>query len=358
MKRRDFIKNCPAGILGAGLVGCSTVRPKKIKLWKEQAYFTPRPKGTMPMTELGTTGIKISKFGFGSHIRKDIVSYEKQREYMIREAYDLGINIFDVYDNELECFQYEPMGRYLKPIINDVIISISMKTFEGRTFEQEFERALKLFGRDYIDLVRCHAYGPDDPRWAEHWTFAEKLFKYKEKGSVRVVGIPIHDLENIDVVFGTYPMDYVLFPYNFYHNICWLGEKEDNFDSLPAMLRKRGVGVMTMKAFAGDYLVKPFTDIARYFANDSEVRFPQAALRYVINSGINADCTIIGMYQLPHVYENVEAYYNPDMSGEESELLENIRSKAKMSAKAWLPQHYKWLENWAGMPGEKQTINA
>ena len=74
MKRRDFITKGAAGAVGMGFAGCGAVKPQKVKLWREQAYFTPRPKGTMPMTELGTTGIKISKFGFGSHIRKDIIS--------------------------------------------------------------------------------------------------------------------------------------------------------------------------------------------------------------------------------------------------------------------------------------------
>jgi len=355
MKRRDFITKSVVGSMVMRLAGCGAEKPRNIQLWKERAYFIPLPKGTMPMTELGTTGIKISKFGFGAHIRKDIISYEHQREYMIREAYDLGINAFDVYDNELECYQYEPMGRYLKPIRKNVLISLSMKTYEGRTFEQEFDRYLKLFRTDYIDMVRIHAYGPEHPQWASHWEFAEKLFKYKEKGLVRAVGMPIHDIEDIAIVFDTYPMDYVLFPYNFYHNICWLGEKEENFDSLPAMLRKRGVGVMTMKAFAGDYLVRPFSVIARNFVNDSEVRFHQAALRYVINSGINADCTYTGMYTLGHVYENIGAFYNPEMSEEEKDLLNNIRRVAKHTAKNWLPDHYRWLENWAQKPDKKQN---
>ena len=58
--------------------------------------------------------------------------------------------------------------------------------------EEEFERALRLFGRDHIDLVRCHAVTPDDTRWKEHWTFAEKLFRYKEQGKIRAVVVPIH----------------------------------------------------------------------------------------------------------------------------------------------------------------------
>ena len=345
MKRRDFMAIGATGALGMGLAGCSAVRRRKVTLWKELAPFTPRPEGGMPMGEIGKTGIEVSKFGFGSHMRKDMVKYEKQREYMIREAYDLGIRIFDVYDREQDCYQYEPMGRFLKPVINEVVISIAILPYDDRNLEQEFERDLRAFGRDYIDMVRCHAYTTDD----QHWGFWDTLFKYKEEGKIRAVGVPIHDWENLDLVLREYPIDYVIFPYNFYHNIGWLEERPDDFDTLPAKLRMKGIGVITMKPFAGDYLIKPLTDIARYFTSEPEVRLPQAALRYVVNSGLNPDTTFCGMYNLSHVYENIAAYYDPQMSDEEHNLLDNVRQVAQISAKAWYPEHYRWLENW--VPG-------
>ncbi len=341
INRRGFITKGAAA--GLGLMGCGARIPRRVKLEKKLAPFTSRPEGVMPETELGTTGIKISRFGFGSHIRKDMPPFKKQREYMIREAHDLGIKVFDVYDFEQECYQYEPMGKFLAPVINDVVISISILPYDGRTLEQELERDLRVFGRDHIDMVRCHAPNTD----SAHWHFWDSLFKWKEEGKIRAVGIPIHDIEHIDFILDAYPIDYVIFPYNFYHNICWLEERPDDFDSLPARLRAKGVGVVTMKAFAGDYLAKPFIDIARYFTDEPDIQFPQAALRYVINSGIKPDTTFTGMYNLSQVYEDIAAYYKPEMSDEERNLLNNIKRVAKRSAKAWLPEHYKWLENWA-----------
>ena len=355
MKRREFLQKGAAGVSGIVLAGCGTVRPLKKQLEKKLSPFSPRPRGgSMPEGELGKTGIKISKFGFGSHIRAEMVTYYKQREHMIHEAFDLGVNIFDVYDEEkgssvAGSYQYEPFGRQIAPFKNDVLISISFRPYDGRTPEQEFERDLRLFGKDHIDLVRI-LRKPEHPWW-------EKLFRLKEQGKIRAIGAPIHDMEHVEMIIGKVPVDFILFPYNFYHNICWLSDEPNDFTTLPAMLREHGIGVLTMKPFAGDFLVEPFIDVARHFVEEPEIKFPQAALRYIINSGIDADCTLAGMYQLPHVYENVEAYYNPDMSGEERELLDNIRNVAKMSAKAWLPRHYKWLENWAGVPGEKQTKN-
>ena len=352
MRRREFIRRSIAASVGLNAIGCgglksAMVPSKKVQLWKELSHFSPRPAGTMPINEIGKTGIKVSQLGFGSHIRKEMVGYDFQREYVIREAYDLGVNLFDVYDGELECYQYEPMGRFLKPIINDVVISISMKTYEGRTMEEEFERALELFGRDYIDFVRCHAFSPDHPRWKEHWIFAEKLFRYKEQGKIRAVGVPIHTMEDLGIVLDTYPIDYIIFPYNFYHNLVWYGSAGANFDNLPSRLRGMGIGVITMKPFMGDYLVKPFTDIARRFTKTPEITYPRAALRYVVNSGIKADSVLAGMYSLNHLYDDIVAFYEPEMSVEERELLNKLKKVANQHAAALLPEHYKWLENWA-----------
>ncbi|HDY88868.1 MAG TPA: hypothetical protein ENH82_12250 [bacterium] len=163
MKRRDFLAAGTTGTLGVGLAGCSafglgSVDVKSARPPLEFEKKVPKPKGTMPMTELGKTGIKVSKFGFGSHMMGELRKREDVREWMIREAYDLGMNLFDVYDIEGHAFQYEPMGRYLAPMINDVVISISLWPYEGRTLEQELERDLRLFGRDYIDMVRLHVY--------------------------------------------------------------------------------------------------------------------------------------------------------------------------------------------------------
>ena len=348
MKRRDFITKGTAGSLGLGLAGCSLFKPRKIMLEPELVPFSfgdnyPRPKGgTMPMAELGRTGIKVSKFGFGSHMRPYLVPYVKERERMIREAYDFGVNLFDIYDKGDDIFQYEPMGRYLAPMINDVVISIVIRPYDGRTLEEEFERDLRLFGRDYIDMVRVQSFAKDDDKW---WQW-EPVFKYKEQGKIRAVGLPIHTWEDLAAIY-TYPVDYVIFPYNFFMNVAWYGFRTDiDFKPLPELLRDRGIGVITMKPFAGDYLIYPLMKVAETLKEDKEVNFIQACLRYVINSGINPDTTLVGMYYPSHVYEDVEAYFKPHMTDEERRLLNKVRRVAKTKVNAWLPDHYKFLEKW------------
>ncbi len=347
MKRRDFITRSAAGAVAAGMTADAfSAQKKKIDIKPEKAPFSfkvtvPKPRGTMPTSELGKTGIKVSKLGFGSHMSPDILRFTVEREKIIREAFDLGVNLFDVYDIEHNCLQYEPMGRYLKPVINDVVISISFRPYENRTAEQEFERDLKLFGRDHIDIVRWWVESPDDP------TF-KTLLKFKEQGKIRALGMMVHDMGNLDKAFESgVPLDFALVPFNFYHNICWYGEKSDDFNPLFARIREKGMGLLTMKPFAGDFLVTPFIKAAKELSGGKDVSFPQAAIRYILNSGANADATLTGMYTLSQLYENVAAYYNPAMSKGEQALLDGLRTVAETSSQSWLPDHYKWLGRWA-----------
>jgi len=351
MKRRDIIKGAAAA-LGAGAAGCAG-KPRTVRISPEGVPFSfgdnyPKPKGgSMPVTELGKTGIKVSAFSFGSHMRPYLRPYERERERMVREAYELGVNVFDVYDREHNVYQYEPMGRFLKPFINDVVVSISLLPYEGRTLEQELERDLRCFGRDYLDMVRIHVYSPDHQNWG-YW---EQLFKWKEQGKIRAVGVPIHYYKDLFPLIDTYPIDYVVFPYNFFMNICWDGHMVDDaekYAALPQLLKERGIGRVTMKPFAGDYLVTPLIDVAEKYKNkgEEEINFAQSMLRYVINSGV-ADTTFTGMYYPSHVYENVDAYYNPAMTDEEHRLLNRVRKVAKTKAQAHLPGFYRFFAEWA-----------
>lgn len=346
MKRRDFIKKSTVGALAVGATGAGAAPKQKFEFKPEKSPFSfkvtvPKPQGTMPMGELGKTGMKLSKLGFGSHMSPDILKFTVEREKIIQEAYDLGVRVFDIYDKEHECFQYEPMGRYLKPMINDVIISISFRPYDDRTPEQELERDLKLFGRDHIDLVRTWVESADDKTYI-------MLSKAKEKGQVRAIGMMVHDVANLDSVLkNNIPLDYVLLPFNFYHNLCWFGEQPDDFKPLIAKIRERGMGLLTMKPFAGDFMVTPFIKAARELSKGKEVSFPQAAIRYILNSGIDASSTFTGMYTLNQVYENVAAYYKPAMSKEDRTLLDQLREAAESSSQSWLPDHYKWLDQWS-----------
>jgi len=351
MKRRAFLSAGAAGALAASLTGCSSGRKFAVKeKFSDLAFdkIVPKPQGTMPYGVLGKTGIKVPKFGFGSHVRTDVLPYTKEREAMIREGHEYGITFFDVYDKEQNCFQYEPMGRYLKPVINDVTISISFLPYDNRSVEQQFERDLKAFGRDYIDLVRIHSYSSKSKDWAQ-W---EQLFKWKEQGKIRAVGIPIHGVEELTEPIATYPLDYVIFPYNFYHNWAWLSYEQSrtttkDFDSLGKQLKAKNIGIIAMKPFASEWLITPMMELGDKVDRTGQVNVAIAALKYVLNSDLKPDIVIGGMYYPFHVRENVQTVFNPKMTLEETDVLMKIRDRARIVAENHLPDHYRFLQNWA-----------
>lgn len=348
MKRRSFLAAGTSALVGAGAMGCSTI--KVTQKHSEPAFdkVAPKPVGQMKYNELGKTGIKVPHFGFGSHVRSDLIPFEKERERMILEACDYGVNFFDVYDHEQKCYQYEPMGRYLKHVKNDVTISISILPWEGRTLEQEMERDLRLFNRDYIDMVRIHTYFKTDKNWGR-W---DQLFKWKEEGKIRAVGIPIHGVEELNEPLENYPIDYVIFPYNFYHNWAWLGyerrrQYSKDFDTLAASLKAKGIGTIGMKPFASEWLITTLMELGEKLDKTGEVNVATASLKYALTSDAALDTVIGGMYYPHHVRENIQATFNPKMTVAERDTLVEIRKRAKVVAQHHLPDHYKFLENWA-----------
>ena len=348
--RRAFCAKGALGAIGLGMSGCSA--HKYTVKWDSELPPVDMKKestkpsgGTMPMGELGQTGIKVSKMAFGSHMRPQFKEFTKEREWMVREANSYGVNLFDVYDIEHKVYQYEPMGRYLAPIINDVLISIAIWPYDGRTMDQELERDLRLFGRDYIDMVRIHIYSPDDEKWGR-W---DKLFKYKEQGKIRAIGMPVHRVDELYPVIDTYPIDYVVVPYNFYHNYSFFSNYKRNskFRNVVQELRDKGIGIVTMKPFLGDWMATPVRKLMESIDETGEINYGKACLRYVMNSGMDIDTTLCGLMNPYHVHENVDAFFNPAMSDEERRILKHVRDKTKTVAHQMIPDHYRFLEDWA-----------
>jgi len=351
MKRRQFIVNVPLAAATFGAGGCSVLSGKKIVLERrfEAADYSfevtrPRPKnGSIPVRELGTTGIKVSSFGYGAHIHNDLVPFEEERCRMIREAFDLGVTTFDIYDH-WGVEQFEPMGRHLAPMMDKVVLSLNLHLREERTAEQEFERALRLFKRDHIDMYRlnANANSPDTERW-RYW---ENLFKWKEQGKIRAVGMSIHFPHEVEQVLAAYPLDYVIVPYNFYHNLLHNGRLAGDYKPLGQRLRDRGIGIVVMKPFATDWYVAPMINAAGQLGEMGEISLPRAMLRWVINSPLDPDLTFGGMFTLDHVYEDIAAYYSPSISPEEQKLLKKLRKAAKVAPQALLPDYYRFLDQW------------
>jgi predicted aldo/keto reductase-like oxidoreductase len=336
-----------------------SVKNSNAFVFNVMAVLSVNSSGVIPKKELGKTGIMLSSFGFGSHVSE--ANRGSQREIMIREAYDRGVSVFDIYDVEGSHNQYAPMGQYLAPMINETVISISLDPPKGYTVEQEIDRVRGLINRDYVDMVRMHNWEPNRADFGLKWEMWEELFRLRDLGKIRAVGLPVHAagegvhtkgepiINDLDSVLTAYPDDlnYVVFPFNFYHNIGWpLEIHPEGFIPMAQRLREKGIGIVTMKPFAGDAYISTLKQAATTINPD--LSFNQAAIRYILNSGLEPDTTFTGMNLFSEFKENVAAYYKPEISQDESALLTDVAGVAGKVADKILPEHYKFLKGWAG----------
>ena len=146
----------------------------------------------MEYTPLGRTGLEVSVAGLGcgGNSRLGLGSGKSERDAMalVRQAYDLGVNIFDsaaVYGTE------EVLGKALKGLPRERLV-IATKARVGRLSPAEavasLDRSLALLGTDYIDIFQLHGVGPNAYGHARE-IVAPALLKERDKGKFRFLGI-------------------------------------------------------------------------------------------------------------------------------------------------------------------------
>ncbi len=298
-----------------------------------------KPTGEMPRRTLGKTGIEVSILGFGSHLKKELIEKPEDRDRMIKLGFEGGINCFDVYDHS-GYKQFEPMGKSIRDIGRDkAVISLCVvKTTEE--MESEIEGACRSFYSDYIDLYRL--YQVDDDRMAI-------MEKAKKAGKIRAIGVVSHDVATMEGYVDRYreALDYVMIVYNFHHNKGAPQRKNyppNDYTALIPRCESMGYGILGIKPMGSDAMIELAAN-ERFF-KDKEANIAQAMLRHVYSTP-EIDCTMPAMNDYDEVVANLESAYMPQLSGYESERLEALSKIAARMKQAYLPDHYKWLENWA-----------
>lgn len=130
----------------------------------------------MQYTQLGNSGIKVSRFCLGCMSFGDPASKmhawtldPDQSEVIIKHALDLGINFFDTANGYSAGTSEEYLGRAIKKnIARDKVVLASKVYFnEGHlkkeAINREIEGTLKRLGTDYLDLYIIHRFDYTTP---------------------------------------------------------------------------------------------------------------------------------------------------------------------------------------------------
>jgi aryl-alcohol dehydrogenase (NADP+) len=135
----------------------------------------------MDYTNLGTTGLKVSRIclgcmTYGSKTWREWVLEESDSRPFFRAALEAGINFFDTADVYSQGVSEEITGRALKeygPTRDKVVIATKVHSPMGtdpngrglsrKHIMHAIDDSLRRLGTDYVDLYQIHRYDPTTP---------------------------------------------------------------------------------------------------------------------------------------------------------------------------------------------------
>ncbi|MBI4634074.1 MAG: aldo/keto reductase [Deltaproteobacteria bacterium] len=192
----------------------------------------------MDTIRLGRTGLSVSRSGFGAIPIQRIGADEAK--YLLRKAYDNGINFFDTARRYRD--SEEKIGNALAHVRKNIVLATKTLAVDGKTLFAELEESLKKLKTDYIDIYQLH-----DPKKFPDISSPEgayeAMLKAREKGMIRFLGLTSHKLDFAIRGATSGFFDTVQFP------LSSLSSAEDL--SLADVCRKEDVGLIAMKALAG-----------------------------------------------------------------------------------------------------------
>ncbi len=203
----------------------------------------------MKTITLGNTGLKVNKNGFGALPIQRISM--KEAVYLLRKAYDNGINFYDTArfytDSE------EKIGEALSPCRDRIVIASKTAATTVEEFWKDLHTTLTNLKTDYLDLYQFH--NPDYcPKPGDKMGLYDAMKVAQRQGKVRFIGISNHRQKvAIEAVESGY-YDTLQYPFSY------LSAHED--EVIVEAARKRGMGFICMKALAGGLI----TDSALAYA--------------------------------------------------------------------------------------------
>jgi aryl-alcohol dehydrogenase-like predicted oxidoreductase len=146
----------------------------------------------VPMVNLGSTGLKVSKLGFGTFdfgVPSLGPSPEKGSQILI-EAFKLGINFWDTSD---DYGSHPHVAVALKRMPREkLVLSTKTSAKSGREAKESLQSSLHELGTDYVDIFLLHFVKPD---WIDGSRQVLKVLTgMKTAGMVKALGLSTHSV--------------------------------------------------------------------------------------------------------------------------------------------------------------------
>jgi len=323
--RRQFLRGATSAALGFPFV------LRTLPALAQAAGPRANPNATVKRRRLGRTGLMVSEVSFGGHYKNPDRTH---RIASIERALDLGINFFDAFEAAPSYREISMVGDALDFLgrRDEAIIAAHLWTF-GRFYDMDgIDRMLRLLKTDHIDvgwLTALHLTLTDAP--------VETAIKAKEQGKVRFIGVTGHEkTQVIETLKRGDVFDVMLFPYSY-------GMEKGKEYHFP-MAKKRDMGIVTIKPFAGGSLFRAKRQIEELSAQKeyAGISPARAYLKYIL-SNPDISATIPGMTTAAQVDENVGASLEGKLAVGEERFLKDSLAAVRREATSQYPFMAQWL---------------
>ncbi len=301
--RREFLRN--TALAGAGLTVGAVRSPAAESVGSD-----------LPMRVLGRTGVKVTILGLGTApIGEARVEVDKAAK-IFAEVIDRGVNYVDTARGY--GIAEEALSHVLPTRRDKVFLVTKCWTDSGARAQELLETSLRTLKTDHVDLVHIHHVGGKDiEKVLAKDGILEYLLKQKEAGKLRFIGISGHarpprflkmlETDQIDVVMPV--MNYA--DRNIY----------DFEGKVLPECRKRNVGVVAMKVYAG--IKGGFPNHRKGWVGcNTPPEMLSKALAYALDlDGVSV--ANIGPFTMEQAIQNVELarQYKPLADGQREKLL-------------------------------------
>ena len=250
----------------------------------------------MEYTNLGNTGLKVSRLGFGGIPIQRIT--QEEATALIRKLPEYGINYIDTARGYTVSEEY--LGIAMEGIRDKFVLATKSMARTREAMEKDIETSLKNLRTDHIDLYQVHNAPPAQMKIVTGEGGAlEALLEAKAAGKIGHIGITAHEIGTFEMALDMDWVETIMFPYNFV---------ELQAADLIRKCAEKGKGFICMKPLAG-----------------GAIENAPLAMRFIAS---NKDITvnIPGMASEDELKQNVAAACDPTpISEEELREVQNIR---------------------------------
>ena len=298
--RRDFLQAGALAAASALALGSST--------GAASAADAPAPDAVIPRRPLGKTGAEITLLDIGTGAGKGV-------DRILRYAYDRGIRAFDTSETYGSEVDFKRWFAALPEVRKEVFLVAKDGPKAPEQLLGMADKRLEALGTDYIDLLFMHSFGDhlslaDAVSWLKSRELAKTVEALKKSGKAKFVGISTHHKDRAVILEAAAEggiVDAIMVQYN-----PWL-DKESPLNKALDACWKKGIGLISMKQFAGQFLasgpkMNVLEEVVRRTPMLAEKKLtPFQGLLHAIWSDERISSACVSMTNTDHIRENIDA---------------------------------------------------